>query len=134
MRLVPMFCQALRGRLMSTGGMVRGRAKRGDGVIAAHETEQGIEGVLVEFLSGVTGVHGGDARRDAFLVGVQFRREIVRAWRFKADFEPLVQVQDLVELHQLRLEDGALGGIQGFDAVGPAFRFRPSCGRIWLKE
>ena len=107
---------------------VRGRNGQGqgearDGVIAAHETEQGVEGFLVEFLAGVARIHGGDARPDAFLVRLQFRREIVRARRFEADFEPLVKVQGLVELHQLRLEDGAVGGIDFFDAVGLLFDF-----------
>ena len=118
-----MFCQSSRGRLDVRGRNGQGQGEAGDGVVVAHETEQGVEGVLVEFLSGFAGVHGGDARRNDFLVGVEFRREIVRARRFKADFEPLIQVHDLVELHQLRLEDGAFGGFNGLDAADLLFDF-----------
>ena len=95
----------------------QGQGVAGDGLIAAHETEQGVEGDLLVFLSGLAGVHGGDARWNAFLVGVQFGGKVIRGRRFETDFEPLVQIDGLVELHQLRLEDGAFGGIQGFNAA-----------------
>jgi len=74
------------------GGNGQGQGEAGDVVVAAHETEQGVEGVRVEFLAGFAGVHRGDAWRNAFLVGVQFRRKIVGARRFEADFEPLIKV------------------------------------------
>ncbi len=95
-----------------------------DRFVIAHEADEIVEGVLIEFFAGVAGVHGGDARRDALLVGGQFRREVVRAGRLEADFEPLVKIHLAEKFHQLRLEDGAVSGrgnIRFFtllDAVG----------------
>ena len=100
-----------------------GQGEARDGVIAAHETEEGVERFRVEFLPGFARLHGGHAGTDAFLIRFQFRREIVGARRFEADFEPLIQAHHLVQLHQLRLEDGAAGGLDFFDAVGLLFQF-----------
>jgi hypothetical protein len=88
----------------------RGQRETRDGFVIAHEADEIVEGILIEFFAGVAGVHGGNARRDALLISVQFRREVVGAGRLEADFEPLVKVHLAEKLHQLRLEDGAVSG------------------------
>ncbi len=73
-----------------------GQGEARDGVITAHETEEGVERFQVEFLAGFARLHGGHAGPDALLKRFKFRREIVAGRRFEADFEPLIKVQGLI--------------------------------------